>query len=95
MAIQIMTLDPNAGAMTGDAIITAINAGSSAITRAACVSAAARPLAAGEAKTNLDAMTDLARGYVKTSPTTGKFKVIAIQRDAAGKLEASYDDVAV
>jgi hypothetical protein len=95
MAIQTMVLDPNAGAMTGDAIVTAINAGSTAITRASSVSAAARPLTAGEAKANLDAMADTARGYIKTSPTTGQFKVIAIQRDATGKAAVSYDDVAV
>jgi hypothetical protein len=104
MAIQTMTLDPNAGAMTGDAIVTAINAGSTAITRANSVGAAARPigstevtsgmLASGVAKANLDAMTDTTRGYIKTSPTAGQFKVIAIQRDATGKAAISYDDVA-
>jgi hypothetical protein len=105
MAIQTMVLDPTAGPMTGDAIITAINAGSTAITRASSVSAAARPigsaevasanLADGVAKANLDAMADTARGYVKTSPVAGQFKVVAVQRQADGKLAASYDDVAV
>ncbi len=52
-------------------------------------------LAAGVAKANLDAMTDTARGYIKTSPTTGQFRVVAIQRDSAGKAAISYDDVAV
>jgi hypothetical protein len=104
MAIQTMTLDPAAGPMTGDAIVTAINAGSSAITRANAVSAAARPIAAlevtnamlatGVAKANLDAMTATARGYIQTAPTTGQFKVTAVQRDATGKLAVSYDDVA-
>ncbi len=49
----------------------------------------------GLAKSNLDAMADTARGYVKTSPTAGQFKVIAIERDATGKLRADYDDAAV
>jgi hypothetical protein len=52
-------------------------------------------VATGQAKANLDAMADTARGYIKTSPTTGQFKVVSMQRDATGKLAASYDDVAV
>ncbi len=51
--------------------------------------------AAGCAKASLDAMTDTARGYIKTAPTTGQFKIISIQRDAAGKQDNKYDDVAV
>ena len=47
------------------------------------------------AKTNLDAMADTARGYIKTNPTTGQFKVIAIERQADGKAKVEYDDVAV
>lgn len=50
---------------------------------------------AGLAKSNLDAMTDTARGYIKTSPTSGQFKVIAIERQADGKAKIEYDDVAV
>jgi hypothetical protein len=52
-------------------------------------------VATGLAKASLDAMTDTARGYLKTSPTSGQFKVISLQRDSAGKLAVSYDDVAV
>lgn len=52
-------------------------------------------VASGVAKANLDAMTDTARGYIKTSPTSGQFKVIAIERQADGKLKTEYDDVAV
>ena len=48
----------------------------------------------GIAKANLDAMTDTARGYIKTDPTTGEFKVVNIQRDSDGKLDVDYDDVA-
>ena len=81
------------------------NAGTTDITRASSVDAAARPLGAGEvtnteldanaAKANLDALTDTARGYIKTDATTGQFKVINIQRDSAGLLDVDYDDVAV
>ena len=49
----------------------------------------------GVAKANLDSMTDTARGYIKTSPTTGEFKVVSVQRDVDGKLDIDYDDVAV
>jgi len=105
MAIQKMALDPNAAAYTDDEIVGKVNAASAQITRAGSVAAAARPLGTGEvdataleagvAKANLDAMTDTARGYVKTVPVTGQFKVVSVQRKADGKLEASYDDVAV
>ena len=139
MATQTMVFDPGAQSYTGDQMVTAINAASTAISRANAVSAAARPIAAlevtsamiaagaiktklgteadgdklvsaslaaaagitnaqvatGQAKASLDAMTDTARGYVKTSPTTGQFKVIAIQRQADGKAAVTYDDVAV
>ena len=52
-------------------------------------------LASGVAAANLDAMSDTARGYVKTSPTTGEFPVVAIQRAAGGNLDIDYDNVAV
>ena len=82
-----------------------MNTATAQITRAGSVAAAARPIAdaevtsaklgAGVAKTNLDAMADTARGYVKTSPLTGQFKVIAVERQADGKLKVEFDDVAV
>ena len=50
---------------------------------------------AGLAKANLDALADTARGYIKTAPTSGEFKVVSVQRDAAGKLDVDYSDVAV
>jgi hypothetical protein len=40
-------------------------------------------------------LTDADRKIVITDPTTGQYKVLAIHRDAAGKLEVQYDDVAV
>ncbi len=105
MAIASMVLDPNAQAYTDDQIVGKVNTATAQITRAASVAAAARPIADGEvvaakldagvAKTNLDAMTDTARGYVKTSPTSGQFRVVAVERQADGKLKIEYDDVAV
>jgi hypothetical protein len=47
------------------------------------------------AKDNLDALADTERGYIKTGPTTGEFKVVSIQRDATGKLDVDYDNVEV
>ncbi len=105
MAIQSFSLDPTAGSYTDDQIVSKINSASTQITRAGAVAAAARPLGAGEvsstelasgaAKANLDSMTDTARGYIKTSPTSGQYKIVALERDAAGKLKVEYDDVAV
>lgn len=51
-------------------------------------------LAAAAARDNLDAIADTARKYVRTGPGPGEFKVIEVQRDATGKLEVTYDDVA-
>ena len=105
MAIVSFQIDPGAGSQTGDQIVTAINGASSAITRASSVSAAARPIGAGEvdntalaataAKDNLDALADTARGYIKTAPTTGEFPVVNVQRDASGNLDVDYDNVAI
>ena len=61
---------------------------------AAAAAIASGQVAAGVAKANLDAMTDITRGYIKTSPTTGEFYVIGVQRDAAGKLDVDYESVA-
>lgn len=105
MVIASLVLDPNAVVYTDDEIVGKVNSASAQITRASSVAAAARPLAdaevtsaklnTGVAKDNLDAMADTARGYVKTSPTTGQFKVVALERQADGKLKVEYDDVAV
>ena len=105
MAIQSFKLDPNAAAYTDDEIVGKVNSASAQITRAGSVAAAARPIAdsevtsakldAGVAKANLDAMGDTARGYIKTNPTAGEYKVISIQRDADGKADIEYDDSAV
>jgi len=105
MAIQIIAIDPDAVALTGDAIVGMINDAEDNISRAGSVTASARPIEAGEvtsakvaagvAKTNLDAMEDTARGYIKTSPAVGEFPVIAVKRGADGKIDVSYDDVAI
>lgn len=105
MATQSFQLDPNAQAYTDDEIITKINNATTTISRASSVTSAARPIGSGEvtntelatgvAKANLDAMAATARGYVQTNPTTGEFRVLAVQRDATGKLDIEYDDVAV
>jgi hypothetical protein len=71
----------------GDKLVSASLAAAAGVTNAQVVS--------GLAKANLDALADTARGYIKTSPTTGQFKVVAVQREATGKLAVSYDDVAV
>lgn len=52
-------------------------------------------LASTAAKDNLDALADTARGYVKTDPASGEFPIINVQRDASGKLDVDYDDVAI
>jgi len=105
MAIATMLLDPNAQAYTDDEIVAKINTATTNITRANSVAVAARPisdaevtsakLASDAAKANLDAMTDTARGYVKTNPIAGQFKIIAVERQADGKLKIEYDDLAV
>jgi len=105
MAIVSMVLDPNAAAYTDDQIVNKINSATAQITRAGAVAAAARPivdaevtaakLAADAAKANLDALADTARGYIKTSPAAGQFKVVSVERTSDGKLSAKYDDVAV
>lgn len=60
---------------------------------AAAAAVAATQIAAGQAKASLDAMADTARGYIKTNPTSGQFKVISIERQADGKQKTDYDDV--
>lgn len=52
-------------------------------------------LATTAAMDNLDAQADVDRKYVKTNPTSGEFKVISVHRQADGKLDVEYDDVAV
>ncbi len=51
-------------------------------------------LGVNAAKDNLDSLADTDRGYIKTNPDTAEFKVIAVHRQADGKLDIEYDDVA-
>jgi hypothetical protein len=99
-ARPIAALEVDAGKIAAGAIKTKLTgeADGSKLTTSELAAAAAitnAQVAAGQAKANLDAMAATAVGYVKTSPTTGMFKVTAVQRDATGKLAISYDDVAV
>lgn len=52
-------------------------------------------LDAGVAKANLDALGDTERGYIKTDPQSGEKPIIAMQRDADGKLDVDNDDQAI
>ena len=102
MTIRNLILDPNAAVYTDDEIVGKINNAAVQITRAASVAAAARPIGTSEIeaanivtgamKANLDAMIDAARGYIKTSPVDGQFKIVSIERDSAGRLKVDYDD---
>ena len=105
MALQTITFDPDARLLTDDEHIAAINSATANITRGSSVSALARPITAGEitatelssdaSKDNLDALADIDRKYIRTLPVSGEFKVVNIQRDAAGQVEVTFDDVAV
>ncbi len=75
------------GEADGNKLVSASLAAAAGVTNA--------QVATDQAKASLDAMTDITRGYIKTSPITGEFKVVAIQRQADGKLDVEYDNVAV
>ncbi len=48
-----------------------------------------------EVQTAILGLADADRKLIKTGPQTGEFTVLTVQRDAAGKLDIGYDDVAV
>lgn len=48
-----------------------------------------------EIQTAILGLADADRKLIKTDPQAGEFTVSAIQRDADGKLDIDYDDVAV
>ncbi len=61
MGIETFTVDPGAEALTPDEVVAKVNAASADITRASSVSAAARPIEAGEVDSNelaTDAVTN-------------------------------------
>jgi len=105
MAIERILLDPNAVPYTDDEIVGKVNDATTNITRAGSVEAVARPiedaevaapkLAEDAAKLNLDAMEELERGYIKTNPQTGEFKVTAVQVAADGKVAVDKDSIPV
>ena len=59
MAIQKVSIDPNAIALSDNAVVAKVNAATTQITRAGCVSAVARPIETAEVGT-----TELAAGAV-------------------------------
>ena len=77
------------GETDGNKLVSASLAAAAGVTNA--------QVATGLAKSSLDAMSDTTRGYIKTSPTAGEFKVVSIQRGtvaSGAKLDVDYDDVA-
>lgn len=52
-------------------------------------------LSATAAKDNLKAMSDTAREFILTRPSSGQFPIISQWRTATGLLEVEYDDVAI
>jgi hypothetical protein len=88
MAIQTMVLDPNA---QGYANLAALDP--TAASKLAGIAAGAQVNPANLAALDSTAASKLANAII-TSPTTGQFKVVALQRDSTGKLAVSYDDVA-
>ena len=47
-----------------------------------------------EMQTAILALADADRKLIRTDPQTNEFTVLAIQRDATGKLDVTYDDTA-
>ena len=48
-----------------------------------------------EIQTAILGLADADRKLIKTDPAAGEFTVLALQRDASGKLDIDYDDVAI
>ena len=88
MAIQTMVLDPNAQSYANLAALD-----SAAASKLDGIAAGAEVNPANLAALDSTAATKLGKAVI-TSPTTGQFNVIALQRNADGKLAVSYDDVA-
>lgn len=49
----------------------------------------------GASRDDLKAVSNEDREFVKTNPQTGEFRVVGVQRDAAGDLDIEYDSVVV
>lgn len=101
MAIQSFQLDPNAQAYTDLADLDAtaasklagIEEGATADQTGDEIVTAINSGTGSLTRATVLSQDDL--GIVKTNPTTNEFKVKNIQRDANGKLDIEYDDVAV
>ena len=89
MATVTVYIDPTAQSYTNDQIVAMVNAASAQITRASTVATAA--LVAGAAKANLDAMSNIERGYIKTNADNEGHEIISMQRNATGKLQVRYN----
>jgi len=89
MAIQTMVLDPNAQSYTSLSDLD-----SAAASKLAGIAEGAQVNPADLAALDSAAATKLGKAVI-TNPTTGQFNVVSVQRDADGKLQVSYDDVAV
>jgi len=92
-ALNIVDADVDAAAAITKTKLAALDIVDADVAAGAAIAGA--KLASTAAKDNLDALADTERGYVKTDPQTGEFTVIAVQRDASGKLDVDYDDVAI
>lgn len=90
---EIANTHINAAAAIAKSKLGALNIINADVDAAAAI--AGSKFASSAAKDNLDAMSDTTRGYIKTDPQTGEFRIISEQRDATGKLDVDYDDVAV
>ena len=91
MAVQTMTLDPNAQSYANLAALD-----SAAATKLAGIEAGATGDQTGaEMRDLIVGLADADRKIVITTPTSGQFKVISVQRQADGKAAIKYDDVAV
>jgi hypothetical protein len=91
MAIQTMVLDPNAQSYANLAALD-----SAAATKLAGIEAGATGDQTGaEIRDLIVGLAVVDRKIVITTPTSGQFKVVAIQRQADGKFAVKYDDTAV
>jgi len=82
------------GAQVNPADLAALD--STAATKLSGIEAGATADQTGaEVQTAILGLSDSVRKLIKTSPTTGEFTVLNIQRDATGKLDIDYDNVAV
>ena len=91
MAIQTLVLDPNAASYADLADLD-----ETAATKLAGIEAGATGDQTGaEIRDLVVGLADADRKIVLTTPTTGQFKIVSVQRQADGKVAVKYDDTAV